>query len=193
MTRRGVAVVVMAVLAAGRVAAQSSIALDEIVGSWQGDDQVQYVELRMLDAGQNGIANVAGLVFQDATGDSDGSRVFVFTQNVARGVAGAKILVASAAARDLTGLSPEFVLPAGFLRPKAGRVCYAVVTAQGFSPVDCVAYGAFTGSNDPFGRPTSIRPGYGCTSRSVPWSDGCCRSTTRRRRSNGSAPARRSI
>ena len=52
------AVVVATCAAFGVARAQNRIALDEIVGSWQGDDEMQYVELRMLAAAQNGIANV---------------------------------------------------------------------------------------------------------------------------------------
>jgi len=142
----------------GAVLAQNRIALDEIVGSWQGDDEIQYVELRMLAFDQNGVANVAALVFDDATASEDGRRTLIFTQNVPRGLEGAKILVASTKARDLADLQPDFLLPAGFLRPKNGRVCYVVNTTTGVVPVDCVAYGAFTGGNGSFGPPTARTP-----------------------------------
>jgi hypothetical protein len=155
---KGVLAVVAALLAtSAAVHAQNQIALDEIVGSWQADDEIQYVELRMLAAGQNGVAGSA-LVFDDATASADGRRTAFFTQNVARGVEGAKILVASTKARDLANLQPDFLLPAGFLRPKTGRVCFAVNTANGLAVVDCVAYGAFTGENGTFGPPTPRTP-----------------------------------
>jgi len=155
---RLLAVVVGVLLGAGIGRAQTRIVLDEIVGSWLGDDEVQYVELRMLDAGQNTVANLGALVFDDATGSSDARRTAILTQNVARGVANAKILVASAKAGDGAGLEPDFVLPAGFLRPRDGRVCYAVATNTGFAPVDCVAYGSFTGDNGTLGAPTRVTP-----------------------------------
>ena len=48
---KGVMAVLVVLLAAVGVArAQDHIALDEIVGSWQADDEIQYVELRMLAA-----------------------------------------------------------------------------------------------------------------------------------------------
>jgi hypothetical protein len=153
-----VAVVATLLATSTAVHAQNRIALDEIVGSWQADDEVQYVELRMLAAGQNGIANIGALVFDDATASAEGRRVAFFTQNVARGIEGAKILIASTKARDLANLQPDFLLPAGFLRPKNGRVCYAVDGGNGLAAIDCVAYGAFTGENGTFGPPTPRTP-----------------------------------
>jgi len=151
------AVVVVTCAAFGVARAQGRIALDEIVGSWQGNDEIQYVELRMLAPDQTGLANVAALIFDDATASADGRRAAIFTSNVLRAVEGAKILVATAQARDTAGIVPDFLLPTGFLRPTAGRVCYAVNSGQGFSFVDCVAYGAFTGDSD-FGAPTPLTP-----------------------------------
>jgi hypothetical protein len=149
------AVVVATCAAFGVARAQNKIALDEIVGSWQGDDEVQYVELRMLAADQQGIGNVAGLIFDDATASEEGRRVFVFTTSVLRGVENAKILVATTRARDAAdGLAPDFILPTGFLHPKAGRVCYGV----GNTVIDCVAYGDFTGADIGTGPPTSRTP-----------------------------------
>jgi hypothetical protein len=155
------AVAVVWCAAIGVARAQTQIVLDEIVGSWQEDaavHEVQYVELRMLAADQHLVANVGALIFDDATGSSDGRRILILTQNVARGVQGAKILIASAKARELAGLEPDFLLPSGYLRPTAGRVCYAVLTVSGFAIVDCVAYGAFTGENGSFGPPTPRTP-----------------------------------
>jgi hypothetical protein len=37
-------------------------------------------------------------------------------------------------------------------------VCYALVGASTLNPLDCVAYGAFTGDNGSFGAPTPITP-----------------------------------
>ena len=152
------AVVVATCAAFGVARAQNRIALDEIVGSWQGDDEMQYVELRMLAADQQNIANVAALIFDDATASADGQRAAIFTTNVARGVENGKILLATTKARDAANLVPDFILPTGYLRPKGGRVCYAVSNGQGFGRVDCVAYGDFTGDALTLGPPTSRTP-----------------------------------
>jgi hypothetical protein len=150
---------VVALLATvGLARAQGSIILDEIVGSWQGDDEVQFVELRMMADGQNQLAGAAALFFDNASGSEEGRRVFVFPQNVSRGVEGVKILLASPKARDLAEVQPDFVLPAGMLRPENGRVCFAVAGPLNFVATDCVAYGKFTGDNGGYGPPTPITP-----------------------------------
>jgi hypothetical protein len=151
-------VVVLLCGAIGVAHAQSKILLDEVVGSWQGDDDVQYVELRMTANDQNAIANVAAVIFDDASASAAGQRVAIFPQNVTRGLADTKILIASTKARDLAGVTPDFLLPNGWLHPKDGRVCYAVSNGSGYVPVDCVAYGDFTGNNGQFGPPTPLTP-----------------------------------
>jgi hypothetical protein len=78
------AVVVVTCAAIGVSHAQNNIALDEIVGSWQGNDDIQYVELRMLADSQAGLANAAALIFDDATASDDGRRAAIFTTNVLR-------------------------------------------------------------------------------------------------------------
>src|SRR5262245_49773492 len=110
-----VAVVVALLVSAGGARAQNKVLFDEIVGSWQADDDVQYVELRMTADNQNAIANVAALISDDAAASADGRRAVTFPQNVLRGISGAKILVASTKARDLANLQPDFLLPSGFL------------------------------------------------------------------------------
>jgi hypothetical protein len=154
-----VLVVVVATCAAFGVArAQNRIALDEIVGSWQGDGEMQYVELRMLAADQHGIANVAAIIFDDATASEAARRTVIFTLNVLRGVENAKILIATAKARDASGLVPDFVMDRPYVHPKAGRVCYAVSNGETYVPVDCVAYGDFTGADVGVGPPTPRTP-----------------------------------
>jgi hypothetical protein len=150
-------------LVARAAAASHQIALGEVLGSWQGDDAVQFVELRMLAVGQHQLATAARteLIFDDATGSEEGRRFFTFTRDVARGVQGATVLIGSATLATVAGVMPDFVLPAGMLRPRAGRVCYRVTAPQlpGHGEViDCVAYGEFTGENGRFGRPTRVTP-----------------------------------
>jgi hypothetical protein len=144
------------------------IAIDEVLGSWQGDDSVQFVQLRMLAAGQQllsdggGTRGPAELVFDDATGSPDTRRVFTFTHDLAIGLAGSRILLATPALTSLSGFAPDFVLPAGMLAPRDGRVCYYVNPPQAASQptgvIDCVAYGKFKGEHGPFGPPTPITP-----------------------------------
>ena len=144
------------------------IAIDEVLGSWQGDDSVQFVQLRMLAAGQQllsdggGVRGPAELVFDDANGSPDTRRVFTFTHDLAIGLAGSRILLATPALTSLSGFAPDFVLPPGMLAPRDGRVCYFVnppqAAGQPTGVIDCVAYGKFRGEKDPFGPPTPITP-----------------------------------
>jgi hypothetical protein len=144
------------------------MAIDEVLGSWQGDDTIQFVELRMLAPGQQFLSDGGGsrgasdLVFDDASGSADTRRSFVFTHDVGpNAVQGTRILIATQALATLTGITPDFVLPPGMLRPRDGRVCYRVNPPQasnGTGVVDCVAYGKFTGDVGPFGPPTPLTP-----------------------------------
>src|SRR5207244_9096372 len=106
------------------------IAIDEVLGSWQGDDSVQFVQLRMLAAGQQRLSDGGGtrgpavLVFDDASGSPDTRRVFTFTHDLAIGLAGSRILLAPPRLTSLAGFPPDFVLPPGLLAPRAGPVAY---------------------------------------------------------------------
>lgn len=151
------------------VAVNHLIAIDAVLGSWQGDDTVQFVELRLLADGQGALSDGGGsrgaadLVFDDASGDPARQRVFTFTHDLMFQLSGARVLVATRAlATAAGGLEPDFVLPPGMLAPRAGRVCYRVNPPQSsFQPsgvIDCVAYGKFTGDDRPFGPPTPLTP-----------------------------------
>jgi len=157
-----IAVLVLSARAAG--ALNHAIALHEVLGSWQGDDDAQFVELRLTAAGQTFLTNGGGtaLVFDDATASEGGRRVFTFTRNIANAAVGARILVGTAHLETVSGIAPDFVLPPGMLPPRAGRVCYFVNPPQpdgqsaGF--LDCLAYGTFTGENGSFGTPVRLTP-----------------------------------
>jgi hypothetical protein len=138
-----------------------------VLGSWQGDDTVQFVELRMLAPGQQFLSDGGGsrgasdLIFDDAAGSADTRRSFVFTHDLPLGEQGSRILIATSALATLAGVTPDFVLPSGMLAPRAGRVCYRVNPPQASNPtgvIDCVAYGKFTGDVGPFGPPTPLTP-----------------------------------
>src|SRR5262249_26678425 len=147
---------------------QHLIAIDEVLGSWQGDDTVQFIELRMLAPGQQSLSDGGGsrgasdLLLDDASGSADTRRSFVFTgHDLANGVQGARILIAPPAVVALTGVAADYVLPPGMLAPRAGRVCYRVNPPQasnGTGVIDCVAYGKFSGDVGPFGPPTPLTP-----------------------------------
>ena len=144
------------------------IVIDEVLGSWQGDDSVQFVELRLVVSGQTSLSNGGGvrgateLVFDDPSGAAETRRVFTFTRDLARGEAGARVLIATAGLTTVSGVTPDFVLPPGTLAPREGRVCYRVnppqASGQTAGVIDCVTYGRFEGDTGRFGGPTPLTP-----------------------------------
>jgi len=143
--------------AAANARAQQGIVLQEVLGSWRGDDTIQFVELIMVQDLQNVLNTRAALVFENATGSTE--QTFLFTRNVAHGVLGATVLVGTARMGELAQMVPDLVLPDGLLSASGGRVCYRAADALGtFSTIDCLAYGNFSGSNGTFGAPVRSAP-----------------------------------
>jgi hypothetical protein len=160
----GTALVALALLARPAAATNHLIVIDEVLGSWQGDDRVQFVELRLLAAGQGDLVRGGGtyLVIDDATGSEAGRRVFRFERDLTNAAQGARVLIGTPALRDLASIEPDFVLDEGWLRPRAGRVCYFVNPPQDPGQttgiIDCVAYGKYEGDTGRFGPPTPVTP-----------------------------------
>jgi hypothetical protein len=143
------------VAAASAPAATTQVLLSEVLGSWQGDDDVQFVELVVA---ANGATDVAGATLTFAS-DAGERTSFQLPAAVADGEAGRRILAATVRAAQVAGIAPDFVLPAGLLSPRTGRVCYQVPDGDGGTTVvDCLAYGGFSGSNGPFGAPLRAGP-----------------------------------
>lgn len=150
-------VLAIVVGSAATARAQQSIVLQEVLGSWRGDDTIQFVELIMVEDFQNILNTRAALVFEDATGSIE--QTFLFTKNVTFGVLGATVLLGTARMGELAQMVPDLVLPDGLLSPSGGRVCYRAADALGtFSTIDCLAYGNFSGSNGKFGAPVRTAP-----------------------------------
>jgi hypothetical protein len=154
---RSTALVIAALLtaAASAPAATTQVLLSEVLGSWQGDDDVQFVELVVAAAGATDVAG-AILTFTSDTGERTS---FQLPAAVANGDAGRRILAATARAAQVTGIVPDFVLPTGLLPPRTGRACYQVPELLGGTTVvDCLAYGGFSGGNGPFGAALRVGP-----------------------------------
>src|SRR5215831_11825634 len=153
----GVAVAAAASLGLGRSvsAATTRIVLAEILGSWQGDDAVQFVELAITT---DGATNVAGgtLTFAGASG---AKQSISLPTDVTNGAAGARILLETTRGAQVTGVPSDFVLPDGLLPPRTGRICYQVSDPiAGTHVVDCLAYGGYSGDNGAFGKATTLTP-----------------------------------
>lgn len=96
-----------------------------------------YVELRMYEPGQNSVTGHKISVY-DATGAP--SYTFTFPANAASGQSQRTILLGAGPLAN--GVDPDFTDPAlaPALTKSAGAACFDAI------PVDCVAWGAFTGA-----------------------------------------------
>ena len=133
------------------------LVIDEVLASWQGDPEIQFIELRMLQAGQNQVQG-AEIEILDRDGDPVGT--FSFSQSVSGATDGARILIATPKLLNLAGLTTDFALPVGVIPRQGGRICYRATTAAPGQtvPVDCVAWGTFSGDNDSYGDPVPASP-----------------------------------
>jgi len=163
----------VAVLALGLVGLWSTSAMAtfhlmtiyEVMTGYGGDTSVQFVELRMEAASQNLVGDTVLGAFDD-TGTYLGD-VLVLPNDVTFGQANRRVLMATSAFQTVTGLAPDFVIPAT-LPVSAGMICYGapgIVAPPAGSwdhsdpanYVDCIAYGAYTGpSNFHIGTPTPL-------------------------------------
>lgn len=160
LTRRAAAIVVLASLlwAPGRAAhaVNHLMVIDEILGSWQGDSDVQFIELRMLAAGQDALQLGASIEIFDRDGEL--VQQFSFLGPALNNLPGTRVLIGTSALSTVAGIVPDFPLEVGVLPPKNGRVCYRGNVGAVAIRVDCVAYGQFEGDNESFGDPTPITP-----------------------------------
>jgi hypothetical protein len=141
--------------------------IDEVLTSYGGDPNAQFVEVRMLAATQNFVQDSVFAAF-DATGAYIND-ILVVPGNVPNSGNGVRWLIGTAAFQTATGLMPDFVMPAGILPTAGGMVCFG--GGGGISPappgswsrtnfatyVDCVAYGTYAGpTNILTGMPTPL-------------------------------------
>ena len=143
--------------------------IDEVMTSYGGDANVQFVEIRMLTSGQNLVMNSVLGAF-DASGSYLGD-VLIVPGNVASSGVGVRWIMGTSAFATASGLTPDFTMPGmgGVSLPTTGgMVCWG---APGVSPpapgswvhtnpsnyVDCLAYGSYSGpTNVHIGTPTSL-------------------------------------
>ena len=143
--------------------------IDEVMTSYGGDANVQFVEIRMLAGSQNMVMNSVLGAF-DSTGSYLGD-VLIVPGNVVNSGAGVRWIMGTSAFATASGLTPDFTMPGmgGVSLPTTGgMVCWG---APGISPpapgswdhtvpanyVDCLAYGTYSGpSNIHIGTPTPL-------------------------------------
>ncbi len=141
--------------------------IDEIMTSYDGDPNVQFVELKHLTILQNLVTNTVLGAF-DPNGTYLGD-VLVVPNNIAPGAADVRWLMATQAFETLFELTPEFIIPSA-LPTVGGMVCWGAPGAglMAADPnswdhsdadlyVDCVAYGTYSGpTNIHSGNPTPL-------------------------------------
>ena len=120
----------------------------EIFPGTAASPSAQYVVIQMYASGQNLVGGHALTVFNGA-GAVVGT--FTFTGNVANGANQAKLLIATSQAESFFGINADLVMSASMLSA-GGKVCWA-------GTIDCVAWGAYTGSSAGVGTPFNASGG----------------------------------
>ncbi len=160
-----VAALVLCVLPVRAHATFHLMVIDELLTSYGGDANVQFVELRMLSAGQHLVGDTVLAVFDDGGYAGD---VLVLPNDVAVTAAGARVLLATADFTAATGLTPDFTIPAS-LPLGGGMICWGAPGSVAPPPtwdrtvlanyIDCVNYGSYAGPMNIFGpTPVSLSP-----------------------------------
>jgi hypothetical protein len=130
--------------------------IDEVMVSYGGDSDVQFVEIVMLVGGQGVVGGSVLGAFDDT-----GAFIGVVLAPVPTGVAGGadrRWIMATPEFETVSGLTADFTFPGG-LPVGGGMVCWGKppVTSIPSGYIDCVAYGSYSGpTNGHIGVPTAL-------------------------------------
>ena len=137
------------------LAAHHSAEISEVMSGFNGDPNVQFVEINLIGAGQTLVADTRLTVF-NANGSFNTVLLNPLGSNVTNST---QFIMGTTAFQIASGLTPDFIMPTGIL-PSAGMVCWGAPGAVAPPPatwmasdatkyVDCVSYGgaSFTGTN----------------------------------------------
>jgi hypothetical protein len=124
-----------------------------------GDPNIQYVEIKMVAAGQNITAH-AILGYFNADG-SYGGDILEVPGNVPTGLANGRYVMASTGFAAAAGITPEFTFPPVAL-PSTGMLCFGGGGLVPLNPpswsrtnmanwIDCVPYGGYTATPNKYG------------------------------------------
>ena len=140
--------------------------IDEVMTSYGGNTQIQFVEIRMLGPSQNFITDsVLGAFAADGSHLGD---VLVVPSDVTNSGTGVRWLMGTTAFQTASGLTPDFAGIPASLPTGGGMVCWGAPGLTVPPPaswdhanpdkyVDCVAYGNYSGpSNIHIGTPTPL-------------------------------------
>lgn len=122
------------------------VVIDEVFFGTADCPDAQYVELRMIAFGQVFVSGQRVTTqAADGTAAADFGR---FMTTLSNGQSGAKMILGTAEAAGLFGMTFDGVVSGRLVQPD-GRLCFAT------GPVDCIAYGNFTGNNSGYGSPAA--------------------------------------
>src|SRR5262245_57202795 len=102
--------------------------IDEIATSIGGDERQQFVEIRMLAAGQTRVRNSVLGAF-----DGDGhylGDVLVVPDDLPNGGPGQRWLMATAAFQQRRNIQADFTIPSGVLPVQNGMICWGAPGAS---------------------------------------------------------------
>jgi hypothetical protein len=126
------------------------VVVDQVFFGTEDCPNAQYVQMRLLTSGMRFVANQE-VTTQNADG-SAGPDFGVFANAVPEGMAGDTFIMGTADAAGLFGISMDEEATGSLALPD-GRVCFGAFPPPAGPPVDCVAYGNFTGDNAGGGDP----------------------------------------
>jgi hypothetical protein len=142
--------------------------VSEVMVGYEGDMDVQFIEVEMLLATQNQISGTRFSVWNED--GSDFTKIFLLDHDLENHGTGVPWLMATQAFVDLTDLEPDFLIPPVLLSP-TGMFCWG---GPDFAPpadqwdasfpflyTDCVAYGDYAGGNSIHPPPTNLPAGDG--------------------------------
>jgi len=150
------AVVAAVVLHAGRAwAPYHVVVVDQVFFGSADCPNAQYVMMRILSTGMGFIAHQK-VTTQNADGSAAGD-FGTFSMIASHNAAGEAFIMGTSDAAGLFGIAMDETAT-GTLVLQDGRVCFGEFPPTSGTPVDCVAYGNFTGNNTGGGTPVDAPP-----------------------------------
>ena len=122
------------------------IRITEIFPGTNDIPEAQFVELQMFSAGQNQVQGQQLIIY-----DNSGAVIETFTmaRNLPNGTSQSHILIASAEAEDMFGVTGDFQM-SDEMAPDGGKICYGTPSLI----VDCASWGGYFGQDAPDGGQT---------------------------------------
>jgi hypothetical protein len=149
--------------------------MSEVMVGYNGDPDVQYIEVRMEFWGQHLVRDTRLTYWNDT---NDYTVLSLLDRDVPNEGIDVRWIMATQAFVDLTGMTPDFIIPEpteeARMPTPTGMICwggpdYAPPSTEWdpafpFWYTDCVSYGGYAGGNEIHSPPTTLPPGDGTKS-----------------------------